>query len=481
MLKKKYYNLIYLLLPCILAFTACRHSNTITSDKARLNGKYAKEIYRTSETAVKTVRIIFDTHFLEDYVREVILNDDGTFVFGFPIVCPTSCKVGLDGYYAEVCLIPGKETAFEVNLDKSGKRILTMVKGAGFNENEMMFNRENFNKILNEVQSDWTIQSEMQATEYDKYIFTNLEKIEKKTKSRKFPDNIQALIQKELNLLYLNEYIFNYSEHNDFQRPVKNASDFTFLSCFDLNDSTVFHGKRHAVAFQKILSDNILSISPIEEIPVEKWLQNVKSIMPHSIGSEKGIFYDLLAAHAYYRQIETDIKPLSDKQIENIRSYFRNKAYIELLLEANSRITGTNDVKTNETPDVPLEKLADAIVSKYKGKVVVVDFWATWCGPCIQAMDKSKEMKNEMQDKNVVFVYITNPTSEDKKRYEISRQTGGEQYFINMPEWNYISKQFKIDTIPTYLIFDTQGVLKHNLTGFPGVTEMRKKIEELLS
>ena len=153
--------------------------------------------------------------------------------------------------------------------------------------------------------------------------------------------------------------------------------------------------------------------------------------------------------------------------------------------KVETTITVSNENKDCILNDVPQlvaqEKLLDAILSKYKGKVVLVDFWATWCGPCMTAMKSILPMKEEMKGTDVVFLYLTGETSPLAAFNKTYPTITGEHYRVSDAQWRYLCNTFDIKGIPTYMIFDRQGKLLDKYVGFPGVNKLRVSINKGLS
>lgn len=108
---------------------------------------------------------------------------------------------------------------------------------------------------------------------------------------------------------------------------------------------------------------------------------------------------------------------------------------------------------------------------KHKGKVVYIDVWATWCGPCITQFSYLKELKaNKLKD--VVYVYLCGQST--KKTFDLmvkKHELIGENYFLDKDQYSRFDKEVNITGFPTYMIITKEGKLVREGINRPSARE----------
>lgn len=120
-------------------------------------------------------------------------------------------------------------------------------------------------------------------------------------------------------------------------------------------------------------------------------------------------------------------------------------------------------------------------LSDFKGKVVLVDVWATWCGPCRGEVPHLKKLEKEMHGKDVVFVSVSIDDEKDKQvwlDFIKKEQLGGVQLFAANDD--AIKKAYDIGGIPRFMLFDKAGCIVTIRAPRPSEPELKELLEREL-
>ena len=130
--------------------------------------------------------------------------------------------------------------------------------------------------------------------------------------------------------------------------------------------------------------------------------------------------------------------------------------------------------------DVAPENILQTILDRYKGKVVLIDIWATWCGPCKAGHQMMAPWKQELKGKNIQFIYITSSTSPLATWQEMIKNIDGDHYYLTKEQYNYVLQHYESEGIPTYAIYNAQGQQTFKTIGFAGLDPIKDAVEKVL-
>ena len=189
-----------------------------------------------------------------------------------------------------------------------------------------------------------------------------------------------------------------------------------------------------------------------------------------------------LARYCYYLPQVLDSKQLAkplieDKNLSDL--YDKYVAEYQATITANKQGLADN-IHYLDMTEVAPENTLQTILDKYKGKTILIDIWATWCGPCKFGHEKMKPLKEELSDKDIVYVYLTSPTSDYDKWKDYITDISGEHYFLTEEQLDAIFKQLQGTGYPTYAIFAPNGERHTSFSGF-NLEAIREALEKALN
>lgn len=232
-------------------------------------------------------------------------------------------------------------------------------------------------------------------------------------------------------------------------------------------------------AFQQGSELMALSVKYSKEDEQFRWelFSKAKECLGNIMQDSTCLIVDYVRA-VYMRSSLYNLKPLTTLQ-ETMASEITNPIFLGIIQDMNQQMqphrkTNTKEFTICKAPKVKEEELLDSLIAQHRGKVQLIDFWATWCGGCRKTIKEYEPIKKEL-DEEVAFIYLTGPSS-TKRTWEILIQDiTGEHYWLNKKQWGYLWKHFQMTGLPMYLIIDKLGNIVKRFTHITA-----KELKELL-
>ncbi|QQS35267.1 MAG: TlpA family protein disulfide reductase [Ignavibacteriales bacterium] len=160
---------------------------------------------------------------------------------------------------------------------------------------------------------------------------------------------------------------------------------------------------------------------------------------------------------------------------------------VSLMLVVFSLAFTSNDAayqegnESNKAPDFALKSTTGKTVklSEYKGKIVILDFWATWCGPCRKGIPDLIDLQNKYKN-DLVVIGISVDQDRTKKEVEPFIKNYGINYPIVYFDDKVIKDYGGIQSIPTSFIIDKEGNITNRHIGLYPKYIYEEEIKELL-
>ena len=204
---------------------------------------------------------------------------------------------------------------------------------------------------------------------------------------------------------------------------------------------------------------------------------------------ELGMAYDKLKKHDKADEIYTK---LVEHPKFGSRSYAKQaKKYLEM---DKSKRTGEIPKPQSRTSSRPSEwigkpapefevqdlKGEELSLEKYKGHVVLLDFWATWCGPCIAELPNVKKVYEKYKDQKFQIIGISLDRAQKPLETFVEKEKLG--WVHHWDQGGQIANQYKVTGIPSMFLLDGQGVIrKAGLRGHALGTAVAELVEENLT
>jgi thiol-disulfide isomerase/thioredoxin len=220
-------------------------------------------------------------------------------------------------------------------------------------------------------------------------------------------------------------------------------------------------------------------------ITVDPYVDRIEKYTP------KGLFRQLVLNWYFTSLLKSSMKiDLFEKYLTTISTEITEPFLKVPLMERYhelKEIAGNPDSQKNVTfknsENTPGANILKEILTVNKGKVIYIDCWATWCGPCIAEMPYSRKLMFDLKGEEVEFVFLSFNCPKEAAQKEVTAlNLGGTHYFLDSDQSNHLQETLAFTGFPNYILIDKKGrIVKSGSDLRPKAIETKNEILKLIN
>ncbi|MBT33929.1 MAG: hypothetical protein CMO01_30060 [Thalassobius sp.] len=495
---KFHFNLLILFI-VISIFASCQPE----SSTAIFKGSFKLEI---SATDSKSKAVIFKTvnafNYQDSIIKTYELDSLGELLIEEKLALPLRAFVEIEDKSYSVYLSPGDD--LQLKIINKGEEVVYHYSGKGSAVNNYLLQSDSIHQEL--IEGNGNIIFRLNPTDFNARIDSIRMALQQFHKAYSDTVNLPENIRKSLALrdrinligLKLSNDLANYDENENLNLGrEKNTSVNYDTSYFTipfepalLEDELTKDLYAQSLALYLTLNIawpafNMLdvkdgyvndSIPQADIFPYITSQMLKKTKLPHNVK-------EFLTAKEVYANLQSNgISTSSDSLINDFKRNYKDSKYLADIQKEYTRRLSI--IPGKPAPDfMGLTPEGDQVLlSDFKGKVVYLDFWATWCGPCVQQFPHAKILEEAYEENDeVVFLYVSMDRDKEKWQEMVKAKNLSGIHIIDVEKDEKSAWQkYLLTGVPQYILIDQSGLIVNENPPIPSSGKVKAEIDKLL-